>query len=162
MACSLAHPAPSWTHQYALRELVRRMLPYLAEHRVGDLLFAPADVEFDEHNMVEPDLFVVPLVDGKKPRAWEDVRALLLAVEVLSPSTHRTDRLRKRRLYLRQGVPEYWIVDVDNRVVERWRHGEDVGTVLTQRLVWQPDRDPAIAPLTIDLPEYFRDVTDED
>jgi Uma2 family endonuclease len=152
-------PAPSWTHQYAVGELVARLRAYLSEHRVGDVIFAPADVEFDEYNLVEPDVFVVPLVQGKRPRAWEDVRALLLAVEVLSPSTDRTDRLRKRRLYLRQGVPEYWIVDVDNRVVERWRSSEDVGTVLTDRLVWRPD--PAIAPLTIDLGAYFRDVTDE-
>ena len=152
-------PAPSWTHQRALRELVRRMLPYLAEHPVGELLFAPADVEFDEHNMVEPDLFVVPLVEGKQSSAWEDVRALLLAVEVLSPSSMRRDRLSKRRLYQRQGVPEYWVVDVDLRVVERWSANEDVGMILTDRLVWHPD--PGIEPLTIDLGAYFRDVTGE-
>lgn len=155
----LVTPAPTWTHQRAVRELVRRLLPYLAEHGVGELLFAPADVEFDEHNLVEPDLFVVPLVGGKKPRAWEDVRSLLLAVEVLSPSTARTDRLAKRRLYQRESVAEYWMVDVDARVVERWRASEDVGTVLAERLVWQPD--PAMAPLTVDLSGYFRDVTGE-
>ena len=155
----LVTPAPSWTHQHAVGELVARLRAYLSQHRVGHAIFAPADVEFDEHNMVQPDLFVVPLVQGKKPRAWQDVQELLLAVEVLSPSTDRTDRLRKRRLYQRQGVPEYWIVDVDNRVVERWRATEDVGAVLTERLVWQPE--PAIAPFTIDLSEYFRDVTDE-
>jgi len=33
------------------------------------------------------------------------------------------------------------------------------GTALTDRLVWQSD--PAVTPLTIDLAEYFRDVTDE-
>ena len=103
-------PAPSWTHQRAVREVVMRLAPYLAEHRVGELLFAPADVEFDEHNLVEPDLVVVPLVGGRKPRAWEEVRSLLLVVEVLSPSTARTDRLAKRRLYQRERVPEYWIV----------------------------------------------------
>jgi Uma2 family endonuclease len=152
-------PAPSWTHQDAVGELVARLRAYLSEHRVGHVKFAPADVEFDEHNMVEPDVFVVPLVGGKRPRAWEDVRALLLVVEVLSPSTARTDRLAKRRLYQQHGVPEYWIVDVDARVVERWRANEDVGTVLTDRLPWQPD--PAMPPLTIELAEYFRDVTGE-
>jgi Uma2 family endonuclease len=152
-------PAPSWTHQYAVGELAARLRSYLSDRRLGEVIFAPADVEFDEHNVVEPDLFVVPLVQGKKPRAWEDVRALLLVVEVLSPSTGHTDRLRKRQLYQRQGVPEYWIVDVDNRVIECWRTKKDVGTVFTDRLVWQPD--PTMAPLTIDLAEYFREVTDE-
>jgi Uma2 family endonuclease len=152
-------PAPSWTHQYAVDELVARLRAYLSENRLGQVIFAPADVEFDEHNLVEPDLFVVPLVRGKRPRAWEDVRALLLVVEVLSPSTARPDRLTKRRLYQRQGVPEYWIVDVDARVIERWRATDNVGMVLTDRLVWQPDL--ATPPLTIDLAEYFGDVAGE-
>jgi Uma2 family endonuclease len=155
----LVTPAPSWTHQDGVLQLAVHLDAYLKRHRVGKLMIAPADVEFDEHNMVEPDLFVVPLVDGKKPRTWDEIRALLLAVEVLSPSTARTDRLSKRRLYQRQGVPEYWIVDVDARVVERWRGIHDVGTVLTDRLVWQPDS--ATPPLTIDLDAYFDDVTGE-
>lgn len=150
-------PAPSWTHQRAVLQLARRLMDYLAQHPVGEVIISPADIEFDEHNMVEPDLFVVPLPGGKRPRAWEDVRALLLAVEVLSPSTFRTDRFRKRRLYQQNSVPEYWIVDFDARVFERWRAGEDEGAVLTERLVWQPDA--AIPALTFDLGEYFRDVT---
>jgi Uma2 family endonuclease len=152
-------PAPSWTHQDAVLQLARRLMDYLARHATGHVIIAPADVEFDEHNMVEPDVFVVPLVGGRRPRAWDDVRALLLAVEVVSPSTIRTDRLRKRRLYQQHGVPEYWIVDIEAHVVERWRAGEDVGAVLTERLVWQPDA--SVAPLTIDLDEYFQDVTGE-
>jgi Uma2 family endonuclease len=134
-------------------------MDYLARHPIGLVVIAPADVEFDEHNMVEPDVFVVPMVAGRQPRAWEDVRALMLAVEVVSPSTIPTDRLRKRRLYKQYRVPEYWIVDVDARVVERWRAGEDVGAVLTEHVVWQPNAD--VAPLTVDLDEYFQDVTGE-
>jgi Uma2 family endonuclease len=49
------------------------------------------------------------------------VKALLLAVEVLSPSSAHFDRVRKRRFFQRVGVPEYWIVDVDARLIERWR-----------------------------------------
>ena len=152
-------PAPSWTHQDAVLELALRLKAYLAQSSLGKVVVAPADVEFDEHNMVEPDLFVVPLVGGNKPRRWEEVRTLLLAVEVVSPSTSRTDRLRKRRLYQQHRVPEYWIIDVDARAIERWRPGEDVGAVLTERLVWQPDA--GVAGLTLDLGEYFRDVIGE-
>lgn len=152
-------PAPSWTHQDAVLELALRLKAYLAPSSLGNVVVAPADVEFDEHNMVEPDLFVVPLVGGNKPRRWEEVRTLLLAVEVVSPSTSRTDRLRKRRLYQQHRVPEYWIVDVDARAIERWRPGEDVGAVLTERLVWQPDA--GFAALTLDLGEYFHTVIGE-
>jgi Uma2 family endonuclease len=40
-----------------------------------------------------------------------------LAVEILSKSSSAHDRVRKRKLYLRSGVREYWIVDPDSRTV---------------------------------------------
>ena len=95
-------PAPSWTHQRAVRELLRVLMPYLEQHAVGDPIIAPADVLFGPKDMVEPDLFVVPLIEGKAPRTWEQVGRLLLAVEVLSPSTLRADRGDKRELYQRK------------------------------------------------------------
>jgi Uma2 family endonuclease len=151
----LVTPAPSWPHQTACRKLFLRLHRYLAAHAIGEAIFAPADVEFDQANMVEPDVFVVPLVEGRAPRTWEEAERLMLAVEVLSPSTKRADRQIKRRLYQRQGVPEYWLVDPDARVVERWRPADERPTVLTAHLAWQPD--PSVPPLEIDLAEYFRE-----
>ena len=86
-------------------------------------------------------------------RAWTDVGRLLLAVEVLSPSTERTDRGRKRTLYREKAVPEYWIVDTGERTVERCRPDDSPVEMLTESLEWQPDRD--VSPLVIDLPGYF-------
>jgi Uma2 family endonuclease len=57
-------------------------------------------------------------------------------------------------------VAEYWVVDVDGRVVERWRPGDKGPEILDQRLIWQPDR--AVLPLEIDLPAYFREVWAEE
>ena len=99
-------PSPSWRHGDAVLGLVERLSPYLREHRLGHLKIAPQDVEFDPRNMVEPDLFVVPLVDGRRPLRWEDVRRLMLAIEILSPTMARADRIRKRALYQRERVPE--------------------------------------------------------
>ena len=76
---------------------------------------------------------------------------------ILSPSTARADRHVKRRLYQRERVPEYWIVDVDARLIERWRPEDERPEILAEQLEWRPD--PAHPPLTIDLPAYFRDVT---
>jgi Uma2 family endonuclease len=56
---------------------------------------------------VAPDLFVVPRQpDGRRPMSFAEAGRLVLAVEVLSPSTARRDREVKRRLYQRQGVDE--------------------------------------------------------
>jgi Uma2 family endonuclease len=72
----------------------------LSAHAIGEALFAPADVVvYEPRKFVQPDLFVVPLVDGAPMRAWTEVGRLLLAVEVISPSTRWTDRGRKRTLY---------------------------------------------------------------
>ena len=85
-------PAPIWRHGDAVLALVRLMLPYVDAHPVGHLKVAPQDIIYGEHTMVEPDLFVVPLVGGRPPRTWEETGRLLLAVEVLSPTTARADR----------------------------------------------------------------------
>ena len=65
----------------------------------------------------------------------------------------------KRRRYQREGVPEYWIVDVDARLVERWRPGDERPEVLTETLDWRPDA--AHPPLVVDLAAYFARVADE-
>lgn len=152
-------PAPSWNHQEAVLQLALRLHSHLVQRALGNAMIAPADVEFAFDRMVEPDLFVVPLVDGRKPRTWEEVGRLLLAVEILSPSTARVDRLIKRKLYQGEGVPEYWIVDVAARLVERWRPDDDRPEIITEKLAWQPDA--ARDPLEIDLAAYFLDVCGE-
>ena len=39
-------------------------------------------------------------------------------IEILSPSTSRTDRVTKAQIYARYGVPAYWIVDPDEEFIE--------------------------------------------
>ena len=152
-------PAPSLIHQRAILRLAYLLGPYLEEQRLGEVIISPADVMFGPRTMVEPDLFAIPLTSGPLPRAWEEVGRLLLTVEVLSPSTLRTDRSDKRELYQRKGVPEYWIIDVDGQRVERWRPNDASPETLTEALAWQPDR--FIEPLVINLPKYFARVLGE-
>jgi Uma2 family endonuclease len=109
--------------------------------------------------LVQPDVFVVALVDGRRPKNWSDLRGLLLAVEVLSPSSARADRTVKRRRFQRAGIPEYWVVDVDARLVERWRPSDERPEILTDELAWRPDA--TREPLRIDLPAYFARVLGE-
>ena len=149
-------PSPTWTHGDAILSLVRKLDPYLVKIGAGHLKVAPQDVRFDKRTVVEPDLFVVPLVNGRPPRTWADVGRLLLAIEVISPSSARPDRVAKRALYQRQGVPEYWVVDVDAGVIDRWRPGDERAEILTDRIEWQPS--PEHPALSIDLVAYFRDV----
>ena len=152
-------PAPSLIHQRAILELAYLLGPYLREARLGEVIISPADVMFGPRTMVEPDLFVIPLTPGPLPRAWEEVGRLLLTAEVLSPSTLYTDRGDKRELYQRKGVPEYWVIDIDGRRLERWRPNDASPETLTEALAWQPDG--FTEPLVIDLPKYFGRVLGE-
>ena len=146
------NPAPRLLHQAAVLELVTRLRAYVRQHGIGLAMMSPADIIFGPRTLVQPDVFVsLPFV-GRAPREWNEVK-LLLAVEVLSPSSQRADRMVKRRLFQRERVPEYWIMDVDARLVSRWRPDDARPEEIDGRLEWAPD--PALAPLVLELPEFF-------
>ncbi|MFN2604383.1 MAG: Uma2 family endonuclease [Gemmatimonadaceae bacterium] len=146
-------PAPSWRHGDVIAELHLILAEYVKQNSVAHVKLAPQDVVLDHRTLVEPDIFVVPLIEGRKPRAWEEVREMLLVIEVLSPSTARLDRRVKRDRYQREGVPEYWIVDLDARIVERWRAGDERPDVISGMIEWRPVTAPS--PLVLDLDDLF-------
>ena len=154
----LVTPSPRTPHQRALGELYLSLAQYVRAAGIGEVFFSPSDVEFDSRTLLQPDLFVVPLNEGRPIRNWSEIQRLLLAVEILSPSSARYDRLTKRRVYQRQGV-EYWIVDIDARVVERWRPGDARPEILAERLEWQPV--DGQVPWGLELQEYFEVVWGE-
>lgn len=151
-------PAPSLRHQEAIARLYLILHDYLERERVGHVFFAPADVIFSPRRAVQPDLLVTPLVAGRRPERFEDVKRLLLAVEVLSPTTARADRVSKRKLYREEPVDEYWIVDLDARAIERSTPADPRVEVLAEALEWRPSG--ASEPLGIDLARYFSVVLD--
>ena len=92
-------PSPSLRHQEAIGELYLLLRAYLSRERVGHAFFAPADVIFSPIRAVQPDLLVLPLINGRRPDQFGYVGRLLLAIEVLSPSTARADRVAKRTMF---------------------------------------------------------------
>jgi Uma2 family endonuclease len=152
-------PVPTSNHQRAIARLFLILAPYVEQQRLGEVLFAPVDVTFSESRGVQPDLFVVPFVNGKRIRSSRELRDFPLVIEVLSPSTARWDRVKKRRLYREERIPEYWIIDLDARVIERSTSGSESIDVASERLVWAPDGGEEA--LTIDVERYFADVLDD-
>lgn len=115
----LMTPAPGVHHQRIVEELQFRVAQWVRHYRTGLLLPAPTDVVLDDDVVVQPDLLfvraerVAELVGERAVNGAPD-----LVVEVLSPSTLDRDRHRKRGIYRRYGVREYWIVDPANRAIE--------------------------------------------
>jgi Uma2 family endonuclease len=149
-------PAPAALHQRAVVRLWAILDEYCRATGVGEAMISPADIEFSDRRLLQPDVFVVPLVDGRLIRSWRDVTGLLLAAEVVSPSSARADRIVKRHIFQDEGVPEYWAVDLDTRAFERWRPGDDRPEILSETAGWHPT--PSAPALKIDLHAYFASV----
>ncbi|WP_284352791.1 Uma2 family endonuclease [Roseisolibacter agri] len=155
----LVTPAPRPAHYYAQMALYERVRAYVHAQRLGEAYVPPTDVTLEPDTTVQPDLYVVPDWPPRRLRAWSDITTLLLAVEVLSPSTARHDRLVKRRFYARMGVPEYWIVDTDTRLVER-SYPDGRVAVVGDRLEWLPPG--TTEPFVLELEQFFADALGDD
>jgi Uma2 family endonuclease len=155
----LVTPSPSRAHQTAVLLLAVALHEYLEREPVGRVLPSPSDVELEPEDVRQPDLFVLPLDEWRRLIRDEfPARALLLAIEVVSPSSGRYDRVVKRRGYQRR-VSQYWIVDTDARLIERWRPGDDRPEILTDSIEWRPDG--ASTSFILSLTEFFTRVFSE-
>jgi Uma2 family endonuclease len=150
----LVSPSPTRPHQRTVFRLARLVHEYVAAHRLGETLLSPADIRFHPGEILQPDVFVAPPIAGRVGQDWDDVGVPLLVIEVLSPHTADFDRVKKGHRYQRSGVPTYWIVDLDARVVEVWTPTAKRAVVVTGTLTWQPHS--SLPAMEIDLPAFFR------
>jgi Uma2 family endonuclease len=112
-------PPPAVPHQDFQTELVSRMRLHARQGRLGIVLAAPVGVRLPgEPVPLQPDILFVrqeraSIVGKEYVEGAPD-----LLVEVLSPSNWQYDRKEKFLAYQAAGVPEYWIVNVPDRMVE--------------------------------------------
>ena len=149
----LVTPSPPYRHQEAVTLLIVALRLYLEREPVGHALGSPSDIELEPEDVRQPDVYVLPLDERDRLQsAGFPAYKLLLAAEVLSPSSGRHDRVRKRPGYQRH-VSQYWIVDTDARLIERWLPGEERPEIITEQLEWAPVG--ARTPFLLDLREFF-------
>ena len=146
-------PAPTYGHQDVLSRLFSALLEGLRGREDIKLLTSPADIVLGPRTLVQPDLFVIRIDPTSPPTSWQGVGVPVLAIEILSPGTASRDRGAKRRIYQRAGVGEYWIVDLDARLIERWTPSDIRPEILDERLAWMPDGEPAL--VSLDLISLF-------
>ena len=156
----LVTPSPGPVHQQAVALLLVALTGYCRVVRTVHVLPSPADVELAPDDVRQPDLFVMTTNEWQRVRREGfPVRELVLAIEVVSPSSARIDRVIKRPLY-HQRVEEYWVVDTDARLVERWRRDDPRPEMLASRLEWLPAG--STRPFEWDLAQYFDQVWSDD
>lgn len=154
----LVTPAPHWVHQRIIARLLILLDAHVRPRGFGEVFGSPLDVKLRPGLVLQPDLLVVP--SGELRRRSDVVQRLVLAVEIVSPSSARFDRVKKRPQYQRSRVSEYWIVDDMSQTVERWTPDDERPEILSDRLVWQPAG--AAEPFLLDLAEFFEDVCVEE
>ncbi|MGI6454288.1 MAG: Uma2 family endonuclease [bacterium] len=115
-------PAPTFEHQLIVHNL-SRVIGNALQGKKCITGITPTDVYLSEHDLVQPDVFVV--CDENKIHRDIIRGAPDLIFEVLSPSSMRKDRREKKRLYERFGVREYIMVEPQGKIIERYKRGED-------------------------------------
>lgn len=109
--------SPKITHQIILNELNTRIHTNCRMN--GIIVVAPMDVHLDDNNIVQPDLIFISNENLHIIRDGWVKGAPDLLVEILSPSTGTRDKTKKKVLYERFGVKEYWIVDPNYNTVDQ-------------------------------------------
>ncbi len=156
----LVTPSPGAPHQRAVKALLVALDAYLTANRLGEVYVSPSDVELEPEFLSQPDLFVLGHAESMRVRREGfPVRALLLAIEVVSPSSGRHDRVRKRPKYQRH-AEEYWIVDPDARLFERWRPGDARPEISVDRFEWLPSEH--VPEFMLDVERFFAGVFGEE
>ena len=111
-------PTPGVRHQMVTGNLFVIVRQYVQVHSLGEVLISPLDCILSDITVVQPDIVFVDARDASRISERAIEGAPTLAIEVLSPSTERTDRGRKLDLYARHGIAYHWLVDPEARVVD--------------------------------------------
>jgi Uma2 family endonuclease len=110
-------PAPTPKHQRIIRELAFELTAFVKKGSLGEIFFAPCDVFLDDElNAVQPDIIFIPSSKRKIVLEDESIRGVPdILVEVLSKGNANHDMIRKKELYQKFGVKEYWIINPDTK-----------------------------------------------
>ncbi|MCX8490851.1 MAG: Uma2 family endonuclease [Cyclobacteriaceae bacterium] len=109
--------SPIDAHQRVVTRLLGQIHFFVDQHDLGEVFTAPFDVYLDEHsNAVQPDILFIEkenlaIVKGHVHGVPD------LIIEILSEGNSEHDMVRKRNLYEKSGVKEYWIIHPTTRIV---------------------------------------------
>jgi Uma2 family endonuclease len=101
--------SPVDIHQKISIRLSSAIFQYVDEKNLGEVRCAPLDVHFDEENIYQPDLMYISIARTNIIQRWV-MDAPDFVVEILSEGNPKHDKVKKKKIYGKYGVTEYWIV----------------------------------------------------
>jgi Uma2 family endonuclease len=126
----IVNAAPNLYHQTLSRRIQFQLYSQIELCGLGVVFDAPCDVQLSEWDVVQPDLVVVLNHKQAIMAASRIIGSPDLVVEILSASSVHNDRVRKLERYRKFAIPEYWIVDPDEHVVEQFLLRKDAYELL--------------------------------
>jgi Uma2 family endonuclease len=118
--CIVAEPPANWPHGRIGGSVGARLGAFVEKRRLGLFFDSSQGFALPSGDTVEPDAAVIlqDTWDAAPPPRPRFLRIVPdLVVEVLSPSTAWRDRSVKRKIYERNGVREYWLLDTRRREI---------------------------------------------
>lgn len=109
-------PAPEPAHQDSAFNVAFYVKTHLRSNPVGRVFVAPLDVII-KAEASQPDVIFVASAQLDIIEEKRIVGAPVWLVEVVSPTSHKRDFELKKKLYLENGVQEYWVVSPEGRVI---------------------------------------------
>ena len=115
----LGMAAPSLQHQAVSRELTGQLWQFL-KGKSCEVFASPLAIQLSpdfgvDGTVVEPDIVVLCNLSKFDKNVYNDIPEFV--IEILSPTTARTDRTVKLQKYQQSGIKEYWIVDPIKQLV---------------------------------------------
>jgi Uma2 family endonuclease len=112
-------PPPGTGHQRSSVRLTTKMVNFVIENDLGEILEAPCAVHLPSQPVpLEPDIFFIKKKQLEIIKDKEVAGVPDLIVEILSPSNFQYDRLKKFEVYQTAGVLEYWLVNYWEKTIE--------------------------------------------
>jgi Uncharacterized protein conserved in cyanobacteria len=102
-------PSPNVDHDFitwSLRDAIQPFQP------TGYYVAGPLNLDLHPSYRI-PDLCIIPRSLVGQGRLLVNPHEMLLAVEIVSPSSRTTDRITKPAEYATAGIPGYWRVEMD-------------------------------------------------
>jgi Uma2 family endonuclease len=139
-------------HQRVAATLLIAINDWCRANGLSWMLLSPGGVYVTSTTWLVPDVAVYA-TNPAADEDWKRLVAPVLVIEVLSPSTTRHDRHRKRPIYLSHGVREVWLVDRKKRCIERWTAASEFPVVESGTV--ELSLDEGAAPFRLATDELF-------
>ncbi len=134
---------PTRTHERIVATLIAILVQWSWSRNAGEVLASGYKVRIHERRGAMPDLqfYRRDNLPSGQEKGLERGRPDL-AIEVISPSSRSKDSVQKLQDYASIGVPEYWLIDPEERTLQRLVLRDGVYSIVEATQgdsVFQPD-----------------------